>query len=177
MACPLECEYLREARKREKGGVGRPDPLPNLDIRVSEELLKSRQELLESMVRALVQTALLTEGVADLDVRDALAALIRTYRTLATGLQYETRPENRLALGLYSAMQQAVAAFRGGEAERLDMRRTRDSEVLALLVFIQHFEFGTNNGRPRGRACLDALREYYGVPPRAAPPSASPLLA
>jgi hypothetical protein len=176
VSCPLECEYLREARKHEQGGIGRPDPLPNLDIRASSEFLKSRQKLLESMVRTLVQTALQTEGVVDLDVRDALAALIRTYRTLATGLQYETRPENRLAAGLYDALQERIAAYRSKETERFGMPRTRDNEVLALLVFIQHFEFGSSNGRKRGRAFLDALREFYGEPPRGAPPSASPLI-
>lgn len=176
MACPLDCEYLREARRHEKPGAGRPDPLPNSDIRVSEEFLKSREGLLESMVRTLVGTALETEGVVDLDVRDALAALIRTYRTLATGIQYETRPENRLAAGLFGAVQEAIAAYRSRETERLGMPRTRDNDVLGLLVFLQHFELDRNNGRKRGRACLDALREFYGEPPREAPPSASPLI-
>jgi hypothetical protein len=176
VACPLECEYLREARKHDQGGTGRPDPLPNLDIRVTEEFLESREALLGSMARALVRNALDTAGVVDLDARDALAALIRTYRTLATGIQYETRPENRLAAGLYDAMQEAVAAFRSRETGQLGIPRTRDNDVLGLLVFIQHFEFGSSNGRKRGRAFLDALREFYGEPPRGAPPSASPLI-
>jgi hypothetical protein len=176
VSCPLECEYLREARKHETPGIACPDPVPNRDIRVTEEFLESREELLATMVRALVRKALETEGMVDLDVRDALAALIRTYRTLATGIHYETRPENRLAAALYDALQEAIAAFRSRETEGLGIPRTRDSDVLGLLVFIQHFEFDRNNGRQRGRACLDALREFYGEPPRAAPPSASPLI-
>jgi hypothetical protein len=174
VSCPLDCEYLREARKHEKTGMDRPDPLPNLDIRVTKEFLESREELLQWMARTLVRTALETEGVVDLDVRDSLAALIRTYRTLATGIQYETRPENRLAAGIYDALQDAVAAFRSRETGQLGIPRTRDNDVLGLLVFIQHFEFERNNGRRRGRAFLDALREFYGGSPRGAPAAASP---
>jgi hypothetical protein len=174
--CPLDCEYLREARKHEKRGTALPDLLPNLDIRVTQEFLESHAELLDSMVSALERGALQTEGLVDLDARDALAALIRTYRTLATGLQYETRPENRLAARLYDALQEAVAAFRSQEAGELGIPKTRDSDVLGVLVFIQHFELDCHNGRQRGRAFIDALHGSYAGPPRAEPPSASPLI-
>jgi hypothetical protein len=128
------------------------------------------------MISALVGKAIGTEGVVDLDARDALAALIRTYRTLATGLQYQTRPENRLAAGLYDALQEAVAAFRSRETGELGIPKTRDSDVLGALVFIQRYEFDCYSGRQRGRAFIDALRGAYDEPPRAEPASASPLI-
>ncbi len=143
---------------------------------MTDEFLESRKELLEAMTLTLVRRALQTEGLVDLDARDALAALIRTYRTLATGIEYETRPENRLAAGLYDAVRGAIAEFRSRETAELGMPRTRDSDVLGLLVFVQHYEFDLNNGRRRGRAFLDTLRELYAEPLRAAPPSASPLI-
>ena len=174
--CPFECEYLQESRKHQKTGIEDPGQLPNRDIPVTEEFLESRAELLASMSGALFQAALSTEGVVDFDVRDALAALIRTYRTLASGIEYQTRPENRLAAGLYGDLQGAIAAFRGQETEALGMSKTRDNDVLGLLVFLQRFEFDRNNGRPRGRAFLDALRELYSYPPAGPPPPPSPLL-
>lgn len=176
MNCPLDCEYLQEARKHEKSGIGNPDQLPNRDIQVTEEFLGSHEAILASMAEALVRTALDTEGVVDFDVRDALDALIRTYRTLATGIHYETRPENRLAANLYDALQGGVAAFRAREAELLGVSRTRDNDVLGLLVFFQRFEFDRNNGRKRGRAFLDVLREFYPEAPGVPPPPPSPLL-
>jgi len=42
-------------------------------------------------------------------VREALAALIRTQRTLESGLYYETRPENTVAAELCRRIQDAVA--------------------------------------------------------------------
>jgi hypothetical protein len=175
VSCPLECEYLQEARKHEKGGVADPQQLPNRDIHVTEEFLASHEPLLVSMSETLIRTALNTEGVVDLDVRDALDALIRTYRTLDTGIQYETRPENRLAAVLYDALQEGVTAFRKRETEETGLSKTRDNDVLGLLVFFQHFELDRNNGRKRGRAFLDVMREFY---PQVAgePASPSPLI-
>ena len=176
MNCPLECAYLRESRKHDKPGIENPDQLPNRDIRVTEEFLEAHQELLASMATTLVRTALNTTGAVDFDVRDALAALIRTHRTLAAGIHYETRPENRLAAGLYNALRDAVTAFRNRETRLLGILKTRDTDVLQALVFLQHFEFDRNNGRKRGRAFLDALLEFYPGPPGAPPPSPSPLI-
>ena len=173
MRCPLECEYLRESRKHDKPPHLDQTQIPNRDIRLTEEFLNSREELLAWISKGLLEAALRTEGVVDFDVRDALEALIRTYRTLASGIEYQTRPENRLAGGLYDALQKAVAAFRAQETEQSGLPKTRDADVLGLLVFLQHFELDQNNGRKRGRAFLDALREFYSfpLPQAAAPPS------
>ena len=58
--------------------------------------------------------------------------------------------------------------IRRDEPRRLGMTRTRDADVLGILVYFQHFEIDRNNGRPRGRAFLDALRAFYPAPPGSA---------
>lgn len=176
MSCPLDCQYLLEARKHDKTAIRNPDQLPNRDIHVTEEFLASHESLLAAMAEALIRTALGTQGVVDSDVRDALDALIRTYRTLETGIHYDTRPENRLAAVLYDALQSAVTDFRRQETELLGITRTRDNEVLGLLVFFQHFELDRNNGRKRSRAFLDVLREFYPDSPGETPSPPSPLV-
>ena len=42
-------------------------------------------------------------GVVDRDVLEALDGLIRTYRTLQSGVYYESRPNNPLAGSIYDA--------------------------------------------------------------------------
>ena len=64
-------------------------------------------------------------------------------------------------------VQNAVEEFRVKEKERLGSTRTRDGDVLKILVFLQHFALDRNNGRQRGRAFVDALRGFY--PPPSAP--------
>lgn len=158
VSCPLDCEYLRDARKHERPGPIDTEQMPNKDIRVSEELLESNQELLEFLSRTLARAALDTPGAVDSDIRDALAALIRTSRTLQTGIYYQTLPENALAAKIFRTVEDAAAKFRQQETERLGMTRTRDADLLGLLVFLERLELDRNNGRPRGRAFVDLLR-------------------
>jgi hypothetical protein len=112
---------------------------------------------------ALAKAAFETPGAVDYDVREALDSLIRTYRTLVSGVFYESLPANLLAAQIHRSMQQAIAEFVGEERQRFGMTRTRDADVLGLLVFLRRIELDRNNGRRRGRAFLDALREFYSV--------------
>ena len=162
--CPLDCEYLQEARKHERPIPVNPDQFPNQDIRVTETCLRDKEPLLLALGRAVLIAALETPGAVDNDVREALAALIRTQRTLDSGLYYETRPENRIAAELCRRIQAVVTEFRRAEAERLQMTKTRDADVLGVLAFLQRLEIDRNNGRPRGRAFVDFLQGQFAVP-------------
>ena len=159
--CPLDCPYLGEARKHDRPILLDTEEIPNREIRISEEFLAEHEELLTATGQALLQVGLGTAGAVDFDVRDALAALIRTHRTMETGLYYESVPENIIAAQLFRFVQEAVANFRTEEKQRVGMVRTRDADVLAILVFFQRLELDRNNGRRRGRAFLDFLRGIY----------------
>lgn len=175
--CPLDCEYLQEARKHERPAEVNPDDFPNKDIRVTEEFLQDHEPLLVAVASGLTRAAFDTPGAADRDVRDTLDALIRTHRTLQSGVYYETRPDNALANQIYTALQNALEAYRKSESERLGMSQIRDSDVLGALVFLQRLELDRNNGRPRGRAFLDFLRSFFGAGDGEAPvPRASSLI-
>jgi hypothetical protein len=108
----------------------------------------------------LLEASLATTGVVDSDVRDALQSLIRTYRTLQSGLYYETRPTNLLAAGIHDRVQEAVEGLRKELAQKNAMP-LRDVEILGTLVFLERVELHENNGRPRGRAFIDYLRAYF----------------
>ena len=112
--------------------------------------------------------AFATEGAVDFDVREALDSLIRTYRTLESGFVYESLPANPLAANIHRSVQAAVAEFRQREQQKYGMSRTRDADVLGVLVFLQRLEMERNNGRQRGRAFLDGLRGFYSAPEEAA---------
>jgi hypothetical protein len=162
--CPFECEFLQESRKREKPSQ-EPANLPNPDIRVSEKDLEQHKALVAFASHHLVKSALSVPGAVDFDVREALEALIRTWRTLQSGIYYENLPQNRLALHLYRAMQQNLQEFRRQEAQT-GYSKTRDGDVVMVLVFLQRLELDRNNGRLRGRAFLNLLWDFYGAPPK-----------
>ena len=161
MDCPLDCVYLRDAHRHEK--VAPPDPrdFPNQDIRVTEEFLREHEPLLLFLARTVVDAALATPGAVDFDVRQALDALVRTYRTLESGVYYETHPDNPIAANMCRLVQSGLEEFCKQETERTGMTHTRDADILRLLVFLQRLERDNNNGRKRGRAYLDFLRGFF----------------
>jgi hypothetical protein len=112
----------------------------------------------------------------DFDAREAIEALIRTYRTLASGVYYESVPPNPLAAHIFRSVQDAVANYRQREQQELGMARTRDADVLGMLVFLQRIELDRNNGRRRGRAFLDSLRAFYSEREESAAPAPSSLI-
>ncbi len=159
--CPLDCEYLQEARKHERPAEIDPETIPHKDIRVSEKFLEDNEPLLVFIGQTLLAHALETPGIVDFDVREALDALAQTYRTLENGLHYESVPVNPLAASLYHGLQEGLRHYREEEHRRLGMTRTRDSDVLGLLVFLARVERDRNNGRRRGRSFIDGLRGFY----------------
>ena len=163
--CPLECEYLQESRRHNTAPTMSLDDFPNKDIRVSEEFLETHRSLLFWLTVSLTRAALETPNVIDNDVKTALDALIKTYRTLQSGLIYESRPDNPIAGAIYERVQAAVEEYRKRLAEERGMSSVRDAEVLGILAFLQRLEIQFNNGRRLGRAFIDNLRTSFPVQP------------
>lgn len=159
--CPFECPYLQESRIRERQPILNPDTFPNQDVRITDRFLMEHERLLIFLSAVLTQAAMTTEGAIDFDVREALQGLIRTYRTLQSGLVYETRPANPIAGRIYDEVQRNLAELRE------KVQAIRDAEVLGILVFLERLELQHNNDRRKGKAFIDFLRKQF--PPPEAP--------
>jgi len=160
VSCPLDCPYLVEARLHEKPREPNPQGLTHPDVRVTEEFLRDHEPLLIFLGATLLEASLATPGIVDSDVRGALDALIRTYRTLQTGLYYETLPANLLAAGIHQKIQDAIETLRKELSEK-GSRPIRDAEILGMLVFLDRIAVHQDNTRPRGRAFIDYLRGIF----------------
>ncbi|MGD0297125.1 MAG: hypothetical protein ABSE86_08410 [Bryobacteraceae bacterium] len=158
--CPLNCEYLMEARLHEKLQPVNPEQVPNQDIRVSEDFLREHEPLLIFMGAKLLDASLETAGAVDSDVREALDSLIRTYRTLQSGLYYESRPNNLVAAAIHQKIQDAIQELRKELSEK-GSTAIRDAEILGVLVFLERVGMHQNNGRPKGRSFIDYLRAHF----------------
>ncbi len=174
ISCPLDCPYLVEARRHEKPPEVDVETVPNRDVQVTEEFLREHEALLVFLGSRLLEASLATSGAVDSDVREALESLIRTYRTLESGLYYETRPTNLIAAGIHQRMQEAIDDLRKELAGKNAMP-LRDAEIFGTLVFLERVELHQNNGRPKGRAFIDYLRAYFPQPEQNLAP-ASPLI-
>lgn len=158
LSCPLECEYLQEAHRREKPTPSDEKQLPDPDIAVTEEFLRDHEELLLFCMVSLVEAALRTSSATDADALEALDALIKTYRTTESGLLYETRPVNTIAAAVQRAFSASLEDYQKIRAERENLSY-RNAEILGVLVFLRRLGQGNQNGRPRGRMFLDLLRQ------------------
>ena len=159
LSCPLECEYLQEAHRREKPIEISERQLANADIVVSEEFLRNHEELLMFSMYALVQGSLRTPGAVDTDMVAALEALIQTHRTLESGLLYETRAENTVAARIQRSFEDSLKDYEKVRHERERLSPARNAEILAILVFLHRLAQQNQNGRPRGRMYVDLLRQ------------------
>jgi hypothetical protein len=171
--CPLDCEFLMEARLHEKLPPVNQEQIPNLDIRVSEDFLREHEPLLIFMGAKLLEASLETAGAVDSDVREALDSLIRTYRTLQSGLYYESRPNNLVAAAIHQKIQDAVVYLRKELSEK-GSTAIRDAEILGVLVFLERVGLHQNNGRPKGRSFIDYLRANF--PQQQESPASAPSL-
>lgn len=171
--CPFDCPHLREARLHEKPPARDPATLPNVDVEVTESFLREKEALVVLAGRVLAVASLQTAGAVDADLRDALDALARTYRTASSGLIYESRPANRIADAIVERFQKEMADFRERVAQNSGVHSIRDQDVLGSLVFWQRMEWRNNNGRRKGRAFIESLAGLLPPPP----PPENPVLA
>lgn len=162
--CPLDCVWLHEAHEHERLTELDPALLPNQDIPVTEDFLHENEVLLAFLAVSVFEGAMESSGATDWDVREALEALIATWRTLQSGIYYETRPANIYAAGIASHVQASLERVRQKEIEEHGVSSIRDSAILGVLAFLQRLEYSNNNGRKRSRAFLDFLGGFY-VPP------------
>jgi hypothetical protein len=178
VSCPLDCAYLREARSHEKPAPADPEQIPNRDIQIDDSFLQRNEVLLAVMIQAVARATLATAGAVDYDVREALAALVRTYRTRESGLYYETRPSNLLAAAIQEGVQKGLEEFERALQKDPGMVTLRDADVLGVLAFLGHVEYQLNNRRRRGRAFLDfLLSQSAAIAPEAAAPGSSLILS
>jgi hypothetical protein len=162
--CPLDCEHLQIARQHEHLKPLTPEDVPNQDIKVSEDFVREHEPVVMWLTIAL-KRSMDQERAVDVDAREAIGAMIQTYRTRESGLIYETRPANPYAAAIQQALRQSVEDLNKHVQEETGMHTLRDADVLGTLVFLQRIELQHNNGRRRGRAFYDFLRSYFPEPP------------
>jgi hypothetical protein len=159
--CPLDCEYLRHAHDHGNTPEVPQNVLPDKGIVVEEDFIRQHEWVLILIGSAIVDGYREFPAATDYDAREALAALVKTYQTMESGLIYETRPANPYAAAMCDSVRSRVAEIQARLAESGEPGYLRDSAVLKLLIFLRRLEYLDNNGRKRSRAFLDVLNRSY----------------
>jgi hypothetical protein len=173
--CPLDCEYLIEARSHEK--PVEPVQLANADVEITGDWLQEHQALIYYLYLTLAQAFDVVPDAFDSDFREAIDSLTTTYRTAQSGLLYESLPNNPIAANIHRFAQSRLQEFRETLAQRHGMRSLREVEVFGALVYMQRTAAMLNNGRRRGRAFVQHTLEFAGhMLQNPEPPSSSNLV-
>ncbi len=171
IACPLDCDFLRQGRQNEKLKELSPAELPHPEIVVPERFLREQELLVLTLSSAFAEGMQRIEGLLDSDAREALDSLVRTYKTLESGLIYESKPSNPMAAALHELIQLRANEFRQRVQRESGVSTVLDSHILGSLVFLQRMALQLNNGRRRGRSFLDAVLGF--APPNQHEPQIS----
>jgi hypothetical protein len=158
LTCPLQCEYLQEAHRREVPVPVPEDQIAGADLDITEDFLAGHEELVLFCVYSLLQAALHAPGAVDSDVLSALESLVQTQRTLQSGLVYQHVSENLIAAAIQRSFTSSLNEYRKLRTERESLPPLRDEEVLKTLVFLLRLGQGNRNGKPRGRMFLDLMQ-------------------
>lgn len=148
--CRFDCEYLLVAREREPLN-DLPGNLPNADIRTDEELIRTIEPLVMLMIGALFVAAGKNSAI-DLDVREAVAAMIRERLGQDVGSLGEVAQAVKSDFDIqWAKFQERILESGAAPTGRIDV---------GALVFIQREELLHNNRRARGRAYIDHMRGW-----------------
>jgi hypothetical protein len=160
--CPRECVHLREARAHEPKVVLTPDQVPNKEIEVSEDFVREQEHLVLMLGNTL--TRAMEKGKAvDSDAREALQAMIDTYRTRESGLIYEATLTNPFAADIQRELKSMIEELGAKVEEATGSNTVRDVDLLGTLVFLQRLALTYDNGRRRGRVFFDFLMDHFPV--------------
>lgn len=170
ISCPLDCEFLLQARSLEQLRELTREDLPHPDIDVKESFLRDHEPLVYLTGLSISEGVHRLEGLTDLDVREALNGLVQTYRSLNSGLIYESKPTNPIAAALFELIQLRLSEFRRGIEQEAGYAAVLDTHVLGVLVFFSRMEMQFNNGRRKSRGFIDAVLRMSPPPP---PPAES----
>lgn len=155
--CPFECEFLLESRRHEKLLPVSEKEYPSPDIELTDKFMYDLEPVIQYILAKTLDAVIETPGSVDSDVREAYEALVKTYKTMQSGLIYDTRPANPYADSIQQRVRASIEEFKQRIHEAQGMHTIRDSEILGCLVFAHRLSVQYNNGRRRGKAFLHTL--------------------
>ena len=160
--CPSDCVHLVASRDYDLTRLVYDfDKVPFADVRFNHSFAQTHGPLLLQIDYGICQFAAAHREVVDTDVQSALQRLAETYRTQATGIIYEQPLDYPVQRELYEHMKAGIVDFRKDEAQRAGMTTVRDSDVRDALIFLTQICAVHANGRPKGRAYLDLIRQQF----------------
>jgi hypothetical protein len=149
-----------------------PDPELAARVRALDRgVFQQHTPVLEGVIRSVVEERLNSPWLVDHDVMEVYKALRATFKTLSSGIYYESLPEGPVRLSLYRRLKtyfdQLMQPQSGSERV---VKVSEMLEIMDLVTLAAELHSGT---RPRSRRYLDWLMSMSKTAPE---PSSSGLI-
>ena len=160
--CPSDCVWLVASRKYDMTRLEVDwAKVPFAEVKFDRSFAETHGALLVEIDHAVCEFAADHREVVDTDVLVALQTLAETYRTQTSGIIYEKPLDYLPQRALYDYLKASIAEFRKEDTQRAGMTTIRDSDVRDALIFLTQLCAVHANGRPKGRAYLDIIRQQF----------------
>ena len=170
--CPSDCPYLIASRSYDQARRKFDwSKLPFADVKIPASFAQGNVPLLNGLSYAICAYARHNSYTVDTDVIATLQALAESYRTLSSGIYYEKPPDHRLQRELYDGLKAAIEEYKQLVAREAGAGVVRDGDIRDALIFFTQLGATYFNGRPKGRAFLDLLRNQFNSEEVAKPES------
>ena len=160
--CPSDCVHLIASREND---IRRLEidwtKIPFPDSKFDHSFAESHDQLLFHLDHEICWFAAEHHAVMDTDVLAALQTLAESYRTQASGIIYEKPIDYALQRALFNHLKVAISVFKEKMQKETGMTTLRDSDVRDALIFLTQLCAVHENGRPKGRAYLDLIRQQF----------------
>jgi len=158
--CPIDCQYLLQARQHEKPRTSdQIDPAGLfLQVEVSDQFMYEKEHLLMGLTFALAKAARADRNLHDQDLISALSTLTKSYeRRVNSGLHYEEPLTTDARRRAAAELETMVKEYREAEQKHTGRSSLRESDVLKALAFLVRLAHGRTSGRPKSRAFVEFL--------------------
>ena len=159
--CPLDCVYLREARRHEPEQTPTLEKIPFPGIEVSDAFLAEHEQFIGQIGLRMLRYALEHPKTTDNDLQSAIEKLVRTYETLSSGIYYESLPDEGSQVGVFREIKKFLDEYQENERKKGSLTPLKEGDVIRALAFLSRLAALRSNQRARGRAFIDFLRQSY----------------
>jgi hypothetical protein len=154
--CPSNCTYLRSGRDYE-AEKRTPDPeLMAKADKFNDEFFLTFAPIVDAVLSAVVAERKESQWLVDNDVIEVLKALTATFKTLSSGIYYESLPDSPIRQSLFRRIKSLFDQLMQ-PSERIDEPSLKLSEALDILDFITLAAQANSSVRPKSRKYLDFL--------------------
>ena len=157
ISCPADCVYLQSGREYETERLAKRSPSLARTPRLWEPAFLQRYYgITLSLWTILAEQREQHIEIVDQDVGQALEGLLKTYRTLESGIYYDHAPASYSAKSIYEAVKAYLDKTHSSMDESIP--RLKVGEILDCLQLQKELFIAISLPRPKSRAFLDHIQ-------------------